>query len=279
MKIHFFTLVINGMPFIRYHLDVFNKLTVPWHWHIVEGLADLTHDTGWGLHSGARITPDMHVKGLSVDGTTDYVNSIRSDRVTVYRTPQRRWWDGKVEMVNAPLVTINEPGLLWEVDVDELWTYAQIHDVYDLFEMNPSKTAAYYRCKYFVGPDLWISNLNCYANQKTDWLRTWRFEPGDFWEKHEPPVLVRDGKDIGKVNPFTDEETSLHNIVFQHMAYTTEGQVRFKENYYGYADAVEHWKKLQAHTQFPAMLSDFFPWVKDNAVVDKINFQPLFPCL
>ena len=35
-----------------------------------------------------------------------------------------------------------------------------------------------------------------------------------------------------------------------------------------YAGAVEGWKRLQAHTQFPTKLKPFLPWVDDKATVD-----------
>ena len=53
LPIHFFTIVLNGEPFIRYHLERFNVLNCPWHWHIIEGLAELKHDTAWSLQFGA----------------------------------------------------------------------------------------------------------------------------------------------------------------------------------------------------------------------------------
>lgn len=45
LPVHFFTIVLNGEPFIRYHEHMLNKLPFEWHWHIVEGVAELTHDT------------------------------------------------------------------------------------------------------------------------------------------------------------------------------------------------------------------------------------------
>ncbi len=36
--IRFFTIVLNGMPFLRYHLPMLQKLTIPWEWHIAEGI-------------------------------------------------------------------------------------------------------------------------------------------------------------------------------------------------------------------------------------------------
>ena len=70
LPVHFFTIVLNGEPFIRYHLDVFRRLPFPWRWHIVEGVASLVHDTAWSVEAGGRIDHAMHSGGLSIDGTT-----------------------------------------------------------------------------------------------------------------------------------------------------------------------------------------------------------------
>ena len=37
LPVHFFTIVLNGMPFIRHHIEQFCQLPFRWHWHIVEG--------------------------------------------------------------------------------------------------------------------------------------------------------------------------------------------------------------------------------------------------
>ena len=125
---HFFTIVLNGEPFIRYHLDLFRRLPFPWHWHVVEGVASLVHDTAWSL--GGRAHRSCGVPGgLSIDGTTAYLDEIATDepeRVSVYRKPGSGFWDGKREMVSAPLPNIREECLLWQVDADELWTAEQI---------------------------------------------------------------------------------------------------------------------------------------------------------
>ncbi len=121
LPIHFFTIVLNGEPFIRYHLDVFKKLPFEWHWHIVEGLAELKHDTGWSLRHGGTLPMDAMAEGRSVDGTAEYLDQIAAEnpeRVTVYRSPGGRLWDGKLEMVAAPLANISQNCLLWEVDSD-----------------------------------------------------------------------------------------------------------------------------------------------------------------
>lgn len=278
--INFFTIVLNGQPFIRYHIEVFRLLPFPWHWHIVEGVADLKHDTSWSLSSGGRIDNSNHSKGLSNDGTTEYLDQLVLDypnQVTIYRKPEGMFWDGKREMVNAPLCNINEECLLWQVDVDELWTIEQIQKAHQLFLENPDKTAAFYWCWYFVGKNLIVSSRNCYSqNPQQEWLRTWRFRPGMHWAKHEPPVLVDSQNedcivDVAKANPFLHSETEQHGLSFQHFAYVMPEQLLFKETYYGYKNALSQWQSLQAQRHFPVFLADYFTWVKDDTVIDLVD--------
>lgn len=279
LPIHFFTIVLNGEPFIRYHEDVFRQLTVPWHWHVVEGVASLKHDTAWSVDSGGHVADGVHDRGRSNDGTSAYLDELAQrfpETVTIYRKPLDVFWDGKKEMVNAPLPNIKKACLLWQVDNDEFWTVEQIQTVHDLFTQNPDRTAAYYWCWYYVGPTKIISTRYNYAqNPKQEWLRTWRYTPGAIWAAHEPPILVTvEGKgiaakttDIAKVNPFTQNETEQAGLVFHHFAYATESQLSFKELYYGYKDARAQWRALQAH-KGSGQLKDFFGWVSDDTMFD-----------
>ncbi|KOP26062.1 glycosyl transferase family 1 [Hapalosiphon sp. MRB220] len=286
LPIHFFTIVLNGQPFIRYHIEIFKQLPFKWHWHIVEGVADLKHDTSWCIKLGGRICDKIHKNGCSCDGTTEYLDELAKlypDNITIYRQPEGVFWDGKREMVNAPLTNIQEECLLWQIDVDELWTVEQICTAREIFISNSEKTAAFYWCWYFVGEQLIISTRNCYAqNPQQEWLRTWRFKPGYIWAAHEPPVLVEtlaDGqyKNIANTNPFLHQETEQHGLVFQHFAYVTQEQLSFKEKYYGYQNAVYKWKYLQENRKFPILLREYFPWVQDETQVDVAHNYGIIP--
>lgn len=286
LPIHFFTIVLNGEPFIRFHEEVFRRLEMKWHWHIVEGVAQLRHDTAWSVAAGGHISDSFHDRGRSNDGTSAYLDDLARrfpDNITLYRKPLDTFWDGKKEMVNAPLPNISEECLLWQVDNDELWTAEQIATVHRMFLDNPERTAAFYWCWYFVGPDRIISTRYNYAqNPNQEWLRTWRYRPGAYWAAHEPPILTIDdaktGKptDLAKIYPYTQDETEDAGAVFQHFAYATETQVAFKELYYGYKGAREQWRALQAGPTSGA-LKDYFGWVSDNTVFDRAEHYPFDP--
>jgi len=53
-----------------------------------------------------------------------------------------------------------------------------------------------------------------------------------------------------QVNPFLHEETEQLGLIFQHFAYVTPQQLRFKEQYYGYTNAASQWMELQAQAHF-----------------------------
>ena len=180
-------------------------------------------------------------------------------------------------MVNAPIKNINEECILWEVDSDELWTTEQFTQGRQLYLNNPNKTASFYFCFFFVGEKLFITSTDTYGNHtKFEWLRSWRFLPGDKWTAHEPPRLCRKNQngewiDISLINSFKHDVTQHHDLVFQHFAYATPAQLKFKEHYYGYKNAFDQWNKLQTENQFPVMLKNYFEWVKDTATVDSIH--------
>ncbi|QWD74390.1 glycosyltransferase family 2 protein [Polynucleobacter sp. TSB-Sco08W16] len=278
LEIHFFTIVLNGRPFIEQHIETFSSLSIKWHWHIIEGVADLKNDTSWSLKNGGAIPASLHLNGLSNDGTTDYIDELQKkypNNISVYRKENGAFWNGKLEMINAPLKKIKKECLLWEIDVDEFWSRNQILETLSMFEENPNKYGAFYWCNFYVGPELVIATRFGYGNNpQFEWQRTWRYKPHFIWSSHEPPMLIeRDYS--GKIRPviargfFSHDETEARGLIFQHRAYVNEKQLEFKEIYYGYKDAKSQWNELQNCKKFPVKLSNFFSWVNDDTIVEK----------
>jgi glycosyltransferase involved in cell wall biosynthesis len=288
LPIHFFTIVLNGEPFIRYHEKMMLQLRCDWHWHIVEGVADLVKDTAWSVAAGGNIPDSLHHRGKSNDGTTLYLDELKArfpNTITIYRKPDDVFWNGKQEMVAAPIPNIKEHCLLWQIDADELWTPQQVETMRQMFLDEPDRTAAFFWCNYFVGPTKVLSTRYNYAqNPSFEWLRVWQFEPGMIWDKHEPPVLAQlddqtgERFDVGHKRPFRHHETERKGLVFDHFAYVTADQARFKESYYGYKGAVSQWEALQSHQAKSGLLRDYFAWVSDNTVFDtaeRLGIDPL----
>ncbi|MCC7304165.1 glycosyltransferase [bacterium] len=287
--VHFFTIVLNGLPYLKYHINVFKKLPFPWHWHIIEGVADLTGDTAWSLTTGATIPEKIHKDGRSKDGTSEYIDELLEkypDNITVYRKPLGQVWNGKVEMVNAPLVNIQEETLLWEVDCDEFWTYEQIITMRNMFKLYPEKLAAHFLAYIFVGKDIVLAdNIGKYGNNpEQEWYRVWRVFPGTKWIAHEPPKLIRPGEDqespdFEKDRTFTHVETAAAGLIFQHFAYGIAKQLHFKEFYYGYKDATKQWELLQKVEKFPVYFREYCQWVTDTTTVRKASDFGIIPLM
>ena len=244
----------------------------------MEGLATLSHDTAWSVGHGGHVPDALHHRGHSIDGTISTLKKFVDrdpTRISVHILGQDEAWDGKTSMCNQVLKGVDESCLLWQVDSDELWTAAQITRLRRMFVGDPSRTAAQFACRFFVGPDRVIASREGYADEAGNWWRVWRFRPGMRWATHEPPTLVLDkangrSVNLAPLNPFTKVETEAAGLVFQHFAYATEAQVAFKEAYYGYDGAVAGWKRLQEAPE-GVFLADYFPWVNDDSRVSTVN--------
>lgn len=260
LKIVFLSIVLDGQPWISSHWPIMRTLPFKWEWHVVEGVAKNVNCTKW-----CRELPPR----LSNDGTSEYLNSISFDkRVHIYR---KELWQGKVEMINAPLVNIKEPCLLWEIDSDECWSAGQIIKMRSMFMREPERTSAQFFCRYFVGPDIVTTIRGTYGNYDYDWHRVWRFTPGQKFVTHEPPVMVGPKGETLPDRRFTQQETADAGLVFDHYAYALRKTVEFKQIFYpGCENAVEEWERLQANTKWPAKLGTYFSWVKDNSEVGRL---------
>lgn len=262
--INFFTIVLDGEPWIERHYPVFSSLDMDWRWTVVEGVAGNRNCTSWCNALRPR---------LSVDGTTEYLRMLANLDSRVLHISSPCWPDGKAFMCNAALAMMTRADLLWQVDADELWTKTQIQEVVDLMRRNIWANCADFYCRYFVGPDRYVQvQPNSYGNHTAyEWRRVWRYFPGLRFESHEPPLL----RGVPR-KPIPHDVTRNVGAVFDHMAYATRAQMEFKAVYYAghknpnadlWRNCVGGWERLQAVTEFPVKLKDFFPWVDGKAQV------------
>jgi hypothetical protein len=257
VRLHIFTIVLDGMPFLPTLFSNFNRLPshIDWHWSVVEGAAMNVLDTRWCQPQKPR---------LSTDGTSQFLYGLsHHPRVTIHQQPM---WKGKVAMCNACLDDFTESGILLECDADELWLPHQLVELLALFEHRPHINCARFFCRYFVGPNIVITSEDSYGNRPTEWLRAWRFEPGMQFATHEPPVIAG-----------VKESCALRNVtrgvglVFDHYAYAFEKTLVYKEQFYGYRDAVKHWRRLQQNDKWPIDdLHAFLPWVDKGVTADLV---------
>lgn len=253
--IYFFTLALDAIHFLPAQLAMMNRLSMPWKWIVVEGVAAPVKCTSWCNH----IEP-----GLSIDGSNKWLQetSKYNPRVVHISKPL---WQGKVEMCNAALDQCGTAGILMQIDADEIWTPAQIETIYIAFQKNATRNSARFWCRFFFGHNIVITPENTDHGHTGDWFRVWRFFPGMKFMTHEPPKLENFNE-----NSFSAKETSALGLVFDHQAYLYESQVRFKEKYYGYENAVNQWRTFQANTVWPTPLKKWISWSHNNDMADRL---------
>lgn len=250
-----FTIVLNGQPWIQRILPELIKLNILWRWRIVEGVADPVGCTSWCRPVPAR----WHERGRSIDGTAAYLDGIRNfPGVTVLRSATP--YQGKLHMIREALGA-EEHDVVVQLDADELFTATQLETIHGKLMWETAGTFMRFPCDFYVGPSKKIVTRGGYGSMPYEWIRAWRWGPGVQFESHEPPSLNVSGREIP---PGVCESLGLR---MDHRAYATQAQAEFKEDYYGYAGLTDGWRRLQK-TSGPVRLSDYFPQVRDPAVVD-----------
>jgi hypothetical protein len=253
-----FTIVLNGMPFIKDQGEILPYLFDEW--HIIEGATLPIKDTAWCKNIDNKFYTN---KKLSVDGTTEYIDKLakKHSNIIIHRKENGDFWQGKLEMCQQ-VESSMEDCILMQFDVDEIWNPITLKNVLDYATTSLTQDGMLFKCNYFVGPGLVIQNENCYGNKNDEWCRLWKIKQKTTWKSHEPPR-------INGLHHFLSRDfTKQHGWIFNHYAYVKEDQVAFKENFYGYPNAVMHWRNLQNCNDLPTFLRNFLPWVNDNAIVD-----------
>lgn len=252
MKINIFTIVYNGMPWLE---KVYESIPHDARWSIVHGLADPVADTSWCRH--LEQYPD--------DGTLAFLDLLEATDARVIVNRQDRW-PGKTAMCNAALSAFDEPGVLVQMDADEVWTRAQVERLPALFGEHPECDSAQFICNYYLGPNRISTVPGSYGNRVSyEWIRAWRFIPGATFATHEPPQLAGGN---GRMIPW--QHTLGEGFLFNHYAYATREQMQFKALYYGNNYSVDAWEKL-AVMRGEVFADEVLPWIHDPCFTREVT--------
>ena len=225
-----FTIILNGLRHLKQDNYTQFMTTQFDHWVIVEGVSRPTGSTSWCK----ELSTDFHKNYLSNDGTTEFLDTIKSDRVTIVRCKDKPW-ENKDEQVNAAIdiiKSITNECMLWQVDIDEKWTSNQLQEAEEMLRKNNGKTGCFL-CNYYVG-EKQIALGDWGEGKHEPYRRLWDWK-GEKFVSHEPPKLK------GKNGPGL-----LLPQRFNHFAYYYKEDVMFKEAYYGsYEGLYNRWLKVQ----------------------------------
>ena len=259
-----------------------------------------------------NVVVNRNFLGRSYSSLNDLFRRSKSSKDSAAEA--RCFWMDKLEMVNTAIMSISHPGVLFQVDVDELWSPDAIASAYKTIEHEHYQCLRVH-CHFFVAPDLVTTSRHGYGHSDAyEWTRVWKFEPGATFVSHAPPILItRNSKvDIwelhGAGEPLPEnvsqietqgapgslstvavpclgpEATSKRGIAFSHYAYALREQVEFKAKFYGHSfmspnETVKSWLAMQ-HAPRPLRAADYLPWVNASerfreTYVDVVSKSPI----
>jgi len=249
VKVSFFTIVLNGMPFLPYLIE--SLIDVAHEWFFIEGAVLPQHCTNHcNMPPAWSYDPKTF---LSTDGTTQLLDRYEKDNKKIKIIRKYNWWDGKIEMCNSFLDQISGD-LLWEVDSDEFWKKEDVLKTVELIRSTPETTCVRFYAKYFVGNTNTVVDETGLGNASWDWFRAWPWKKGYIFTAHEPPTLVLRKKigpffkayDLKKMNLIDREDTKSQDIFLYHYAYVAESQIKFKEAFYpNFQHFYTQWLKMK----------------------------------
>jgi hypothetical protein len=163
-------------------------------------------------------------------------------------------------MVNAALEQLPDAGTLIEIDADEFWTAEQIALIDAALHRFPEAYGLQFFCRLWMTERHVIFTEGGYGSRPYEWNRAWRYDGQRRFISHEPPLLERSESLLPRA------VTRALGLVFEHRSYVRRKQVELKQDYYGYAGAVEGWERLRRSSHPAVLVRDYLPWVQDNSM-------------
>ena len=248
MKIAF-TIVLNGLHHLQ-HQDFYQKMVKNFDlWVLAEGATKNNGSTSW-----CHPMPDSyHSNGRSIDGTLEFIQKLEQQHPHVKVVTSQGLWESKDQQVNAAITkikSITNKGILFQVDVDEIWSASAIRSAAKELQARKLKTGA---CL-----------ANCYLSENLQvtgqwgecapvgYYRVWDWT-GEYFSSHEPPTLQGGNGNLGTLN-----------ARFDHYNYYFTKDVQFKNDWYnGHQDILTRWHHIRT------LKKEHFPMHISNLIVGK----------
>ena len=185
-----------------------------------------------GSRKAASFAPDGH----STDGTLEVLNAFKQeedpeDKLTVIT--REGFWSEKDEQSQA-YAKVATGSWLWQIDVDEFYTHADIEKIKSVLRENPDVTAVSFRQRpFFGGPGYWFDSYNLRADNTSEYHRLFRWDAGYRYATHRPPTVVdAAGVDVRTKNWLSANDTEKLGVILYHYSLLLPKQVRDKCAYY-----------------------------------------------
>lgn len=167
-----FTIVFNGDFLLEQVIE--NVLPVVDRYVVVEG--------------ATRRMKHISNNGASTDRTNEILDKLARENPKL-RVIHGTWLD-KTEMCNAALELL-EPGLLWQIDADEVYHAEEMVKIMDWMDTHPQCTDVEFWGYHFFGGFKYhtVMEDGRWGNNPP-WRRLFRWN-GELWRSHTPPRLER----------------------------------------------------------------------------------------
>jgi hypothetical protein len=266
------SIIHNGLHHLNHNGQFSNILDNCDKWVVVEGASMSNGSTKWCKH----FPDNLHQNGGSNDGTREFLHKLAINNKKLIYVPSVGFWKSKDHQVNRAIEEVKKIAnkcFLWEIDIDEHWTSAQMDQAEKELVTSRAKSACF-RAECFLGKNL--RAIGDWGEAFTSgYTRLWNWE-GEYFLCHEPPVLEGEiGRDPVMLSP-----------VFKHYNYYFEKDVIFKDKWYGGHEQIyERWKLINSLDKrfFPMHISNLItgPWGNSNSAIiyveinDKVVDQDL----
>lgn len=256
------TIVYNGLHHLMHRGFTDFMLRNFDYWAVTDGLSHPNLST-WHCN---RLDLPYH----STDGTVEYLRDLSDKNGHMLFKEATGYWRSKDDQINECIKSLKREvnmGMLWQVDVDEVWDINDMREVEARLFDSPMKQASV-KFNHYVGEGLIAQGE--WGDGSVNRLFKWR---GQKFLSHEPP----------KMDPY-NRTLQCDDIRFDHYSYYFEKDVAFKEKYYkGYQGLLDNWKALQQYDEFPVSLDCLMPkssmMYNENTMIVKIPKNENVPAL